>query len=394
MKIQKMKILSIIHYPVFGGPHNRNAKLIPVLKDEGIETIVLLPNEKGNAFDRLNTLGIKCITISLSRLRATKNIFKHAAYTFRFLQDVYNIYKVIRKNSIDIVQINGFVNIQGVFAAKLAGKPVILQILDTYTPMYAIKLLMPLIKPTVSVLMSTGERVASQHPGSNHFQSRLVYFNPPVDLLLFSPSISAKNTARVALGLKQSDLVVGNVANLNKMKGHMLFIQAAALLKKKLPNCKFVILGAKYSIHRKYIDSLYRFAEKSGLMLDEDIFFVDPSSDVYKLEPAFDIFWMTSRPNSEGIPTSVEEAMALGIPVVSTDVGSTSEIVKNDYTGYIVDCFDAEALVSKTELLFSNKTLYSEISMNCKEFAQKNFSIRSCADKHKYAYQLALNFNK
>ncbi len=48
-----MHVLSIIHYPIFGGPHNRNLRLAPVLAEQGVRTTVLLPDEPGNAAERL-----------------------------------------------------------------------------------------------------------------------------------------------------------------------------------------------------------------------------------------------------------------------------------------------------------------------------------------------------
>ena len=48
-----MYVLNIIHYPVFGGPHSRNMRLAPILAEKGMRTTVLLPDEPGDAVERL-----------------------------------------------------------------------------------------------------------------------------------------------------------------------------------------------------------------------------------------------------------------------------------------------------------------------------------------------------
>ena len=65
-----MNVLSVIHYPAFIGPHNSNMQVIPRLREKGIETIVVLPDEPGNAVERLRSEGIEVVTLALGRVRA------------------------------------------------------------------------------------------------------------------------------------------------------------------------------------------------------------------------------------------------------------------------------------------------------------------------------------
>ena len=48
-----MRVLAVIHYPTFGGPHNQVTGLDAALRDRGIETVAVLPDEPGNAVGRL-----------------------------------------------------------------------------------------------------------------------------------------------------------------------------------------------------------------------------------------------------------------------------------------------------------------------------------------------------
>ncbi len=388
-----IRVLSIIHYPIFGGPHNRNAQVAPSLKSDGVETTVLLPNEPGNAVERLRQVGVDVVTIPLARIRAKFNPVYNLRLFVQFWGDVRRIRRVIRERHIDVVQINGLVNPQGAVAARLEGVRVVWQILDTYSPMALRRVMMPVVKWLADVVMCTGRLVAKGHPGAVGFGDQLVLFYPPVNLERFTQSSDRRKCARRTLGLPKEAFVVGNVGNVNLQKGHRTFIRAAAELKKRIPEVRFVILGALHENHREYAEGLWREAATLGLTKGTDLIALDPGVDVAELEPAFDIFWMTSEPRSEGIPTAVEEAMALGIPVIATEVGSISEITREGETGYVVEPYDIDGLVERTMRIYSDVILRRSMSGAARDFATQNFSVACCAQSHHHAYMLALAHN-
>lgn len=385
-----IRVLSIIHYPVFGGPHNRNSWVAPFLKCKGVETIVLLPDEPGNAAERLRVVGVDVVTIKLSRIRAKINPMYHVRLLSRFWRDVKRIRHLIRKKKINVVQINGLVNPQGAIAAKLEGIPVVWQILDTFPPMILRWIIMKLVNVMADVVMCTGKKVAEEHPGAVNFNERLILFYPPVDLSIFSFNQEKRKNARKDLGIPQDSFVIGNVGNVNLQKGHRTFIRAAAIFRKKIPEARFVILGAVHENHREFAESLWREADMLGLKKGENLIVCDPGTEVNKLEQAFDIFWMTSEPRSEGIPTAVEEAMAIGIPVVARRIGSIAEIVMDGKTGFVVEPFDVSALVSRTLQLYMSQSLSCTFKKAAREVAIKSFGIESCSNRHLDAYELAL----
>jgi glycosyltransferase involved in cell wall biosynthesis len=286
------------------------------------------------------------------------------------------------------------VNPQGAIAARLEGVPIVWQILDTFTPMMLRHAIMPMVKWLADVVMCTGRAVAEEHPGAMEFGSHLVLFYPPVNIDRFKYSPERNKRARETLGLSQDSFVVGNVGNINLQKGHRTFIRAAAKLIDTIPEAKFVILGAQHENHREYIEGLWREAVSLGLELGVNLIVLDPGVDVPELEPAFDVFWMTSEPRSEGIPTVSEEAMALEIPVLATRVGSIEEIVFEGKTGFVVDPYDIDALADSTVRLFADKNLLRSMGQEANRFAVENFSVENCARSHLRGYQLALNIDR
>lgn len=388
------RVLSIIHYPIFGGPHNRNARVAPRLSRQGIETTVVLPDEPGNAAGRLTDAGVNVVTIPLTRIRAKYSPAYHLRLMNQFSADVRRLRQVIREEQIDVVQINGLVNAQGAVAARRERVPVVWQILDTYAPMALRRLIMPIVRRLADAVMCTGEKVAAEHPGLLSMKDRVVYFFPPVDLERFRRMDGRRDEARDQLGIGNAHHVIGNVGNVNLQKGHGTFIRAAARLREKFPATKFVILGAIHKNHEEYAARLWREAESLGLRMERDLIVRDPGSDVAALSSAFDVFWMTSEPRSEGIPTAMEEAMALGMPVVATEVGSVSEIVWEGETGFVVPSRDVDALAARTaEILQSNERL-GGMGRAARAKAEQYFAVDECAKTHLRAYEIALRHNE
>ncbi|CAB1275819.1 glycosyltransferase [Candidatus Nitrosacidococcus tergens] len=385
-------ILSIIHYPVFGGPHNSNMRLIPFLQKKGIQTTVLLPEEHGNAAEKLKDAGIQVVLIPLHRARATLNIGTHFQFFTQFSAEIREISEIIQRLKIDIVQINGLINPHGAIAAHRVGVPVVWQILDIHTPVilrYAIK---PLLMHYADVIMCTGQKVANKHPGVTKRPDRLVNFFPPVNLTDFSPKISTRNQVRQELGIDTSILVIGTVGNINLVKGHDNFIHAAAQMKAKVHNTCFLILGTIHNNHKNYAKSLEILANNLGLKIGQDLIFLDPAGRVHELVQAMDIFWMTSR--SEGIPTAMEEAMALKLPIVSFDVGSIGELIMHGCTGYLVQDQDPKLIAKYTLDNLLDEKIRNEMGSRGRHFIQEHAALEVCAEQHIKAYSLASKYNK
>ena len=385
-----MHVLSVIHYPVFGGPHNRNASVIPQLRRHGVETTILLPDQPGNAVELLSARDVRVITMPLQRLRRTSDLGVQAALVAAFRDDVRRLRGLIRRERVELVLINGLVNPHAAIAAHLENVPVVWQLLDTFAPMLLRRMMMPLVVAMADSVMSSGMGVAKEHPGATAFGDRLVSFFSIVDCDRFHNSPAARARAREELGLAPNDVVIGNVNNLNPMKGHDTFVRAAAALLQLRPGLRFVILGAQYDQHKDYTRALWREAAALGLHPGDRLIVVDPRDRVASLAPAFDVFWLTSKPRSEGVSTVVGEAMALELPVVATDVGSVREAVDDLVTGYLVPAEAPEALARATLPLIDDSGLRHAMGRAGRVRAKALYSLGSCADQHLAAFASAV----
>jgi glycosyltransferase involved in cell wall biosynthesis len=385
-----MNLLSVIHYPVFGGPHNQVLRLAAPLRQAGVEMTVLLPDEPGNAAERLRSAGIDVITMPLHRLRATPHPLAHLRLAASFWPEVQAIRTVVRERDIDIVKINGLVNPHGAIAARLEGVPVVWQLVDTRPPMILRRAMMPLVTRLADVVMTTGRAVARVHPGAEALGDRLHVYFPPVDQVAFDPSVVDRGAARSDFGFAPEDCVLGSVGNLNPQKGHEYLIRAAAIARGRQANLKVLIIGASHDTHRRYEESLRRLSTELGLVVGHDLLFAGSRADVRPALAAMDVFVLSSVPQSEGAPTVVQEAMMMGLSVVATGVASVPEVVEHGVTGYVVPPLDPRAIADAALRLLRDPALRESMGRAGRRRAVERFSLERCAQVHLEAYDHAL----
>ena len=129
--------------------------------------------------------------------------------------------------------------------------------------------------------------------------------------------------------------IVGNVAALVPHKGQTHLIEAAALVVRKVPDARFVIAG-----EGDLRPSLERLIKERRL--EKHVFLAGFRPDVLSVHKAFDIFAMSSV--TEGLGTSVLDAMACAKPVVATAAGGIPEAVVDGVTGVLVEPRDHDAM--------------------------------------------------
>jgi glycosyltransferase involved in cell wall biosynthesis/uncharacterized protein YbaR (Trm112 family) len=385
-----VKFLFVIHYPVFGGPHNQALRLQAALAKRGWDSLVLLPEERGNAAERLRAAGVEVVQMPLHRLRAQPNPWLQLRFGLGLIREVARIRRLIRQSAIDLVLVGGLVNPHAAIAARLEGIPVVWELLDTRAPMIVRRAMMPLVRRLADAVLATGTGVAGSHPNAMTMGDRVIPFFPPVDVSLFRPSLGRRIAAREELGLRDDDLVIGNVSNITPQKGHHTFLSAAGYIHREYPAVRFVILGANDHNHEKYIKRLWDKAEKEGLRLGRELTVRDPGSRVADLAPALDIFWLTSEPRSEGIPTVVEEAMALGLPVVTVDVGGVREAITHGVTGLVAPAHRPEVIAETTYPLLADADLRGGIGEAARQWAINHCGVEICADAHARAFEVAI----
>jgi len=383
------RILFVSHHPVFGGPHNQALRLKAPLERLGWRTTVALTDEPGNSRERLEAGGVEVITLRLHRLRNPRDARALMSTAGLLGPETWALRRLILSEGIDLVVVPGLENPHGALAARLAGVPMVWQLVATRTPMAFRGTMMLLVRWLADAVMTTGTSIADHHPGASSLGERVVPFFPPVDTELFAPSLDRRSAARAELGLRPDDVVVGSVANINAQKDHITFLRAAHCISRERPDVRFLLLGETSETQRAYEELVWSEAARLGLRLDHELIHRAPGGRVAELASAMDVFWLSSEARSEGVPTAMLEAMALGIPIVASNVGGVADIVREGDGGFLVLPKDPAALAAKTLPLLADRGLRVEQGRRARDVAVTEANLEVCAETHVRAFALA-----
>lgn len=186
----------------------------------------------------------------------------------------------------------------------------------------------------------------------------------------------AQGKPRRAPGSPQSILSVGAIS---EQKNYPLLIAVAKALKASewlQPMPTFQIAGGGENL-----EAMRAKVREHGLA--EHVEFLGERSDVPALMQASDLYLNVSL--YEGMPLTLLEAMASGLPIVATDVPGNRELVSNDQNGLKAPLGDAAAIASRIGEILSDINLYSKLSAG--SIARSaDFSIESTAAKHRNLY--------
>jgi glycosyltransferase involved in cell wall biosynthesis len=159
--------------------------------------------------------------------------------------------------------------------------------------------------------------------------------------------------------------LIGNVAALVPHKGQRHLIESAALVVRQVPDARFVVAGEGEL--RPVLERAIRDHH-----LEKHVLLLGFRPDVLSLHKAFDIFAMSSI--TEGLGTSLLDAMASGKPVVATAAGGIPEVVVDGETGFLVPPRDHEAMANSLVTLLKDEQLRQRMGRAGLVRARRKFS--------------------
>jgi len=162
------------------------------------------------------------------------------------------------------------------------------------------------------------------------------------------------------LGVPEDNLIVGTVGRLTSIKGHRYLIEAARKILDVRPDIIFVFLG-----DGELLDELKNMATRSDI--EENIMFLGWRSDVAEVMSTFDIFALPSL--NEGMGRVLVEAMALGRPIVASNIGGIPDLVVDGENGYLVPVGDVESLAARIRKLLDDPEKREEMGECGKKIA-------------------------
>lgn len=170
-------------------------------------------------------------------------------------------------------------------------------------------------------------------------------------------------TAR-SLGLRAP--VVGSVAMFRGSKGHAHLLEAFALVRAVHPGATLLLVGE--GIRRAWVEGLARGAGLAGAVV-----FTGFRRDVAALLGCMDCFVLAST-RTEGVPQSLLQAFAAGVPVVASEVGGVPEVVTDGVTGLLVKPESPPALAQAVEMVLAEPAAAARRAEAARALVEARFS--------------------
>ena len=324
MSSNEIRVLRIIGRMNVGGPAWQVSALTRGLPRHGIESTLISGEVEAGEADYLELRDSNLPVVRLVGLgRSVRLLGDLTAFV--------SLIRLMRAERPDIVHTHtakaGFV---GRLAAIVAGVPVIVHtyhghLLHSYfRPAVArsIRFVEAVLARRTTALVAVGSRVRDEllEAGIGD-PDRFLVFAPGV----VEPPVKDQVTERRTLGLSTDDRVVLFVGRLTRVKRVDRLLDAMVEVQEAVPSALLVVAG-----DGELSEELRRMAALAGIR----VMFLGWRLDVASLYAAADLAVLSS--DNEGMPVSLLEAAMSGVPAVTTDAGSASEVVVDGVTGVVV----------------------------------------------------------
>lgn len=350
------------------------ADLIKQLLSEGHSVYALTSEYTEQCLEKIRLLGAEPVTYQLSR---------GGLNPFADIQSFLNLKKILKNIQPDIV-FSYFAKpvIYGSMAAKAAKVPKVIGMLEglgyTFTDQPEGQSTKTKLIRNIQVLLY---RMAFP------CLDKMIFLNPDDQKdLIQRYKLEVPEThilGGIGLNLKDYPYVVAKnapirflfIGRLLKEKGVFELIQAIRSVKQKYPQAHFTVLGAidhqnMGALTQRDLDKLLdeQLFEYPGYVTNINQWIIDSS-----------VFVLPSY--REGVPRSTQEAMAIGRPVITTDVPGCRETVVEGVNGFLVPKWDAEALAEKMCYFIENPEQVNKMGLESYKIAQEKFDANKVNSK-------------
>lgn len=232
------------------------------------------------------------------------------------------------------------------------------------------------------VVCDVVRRELAAHPAFD--AARLCTIHNGVDAEAFAPNAALRAEARAEFGYAPEDLVCGIAARLVPAKGHTFLFQAAGILIREFPRLRLLVLG------QGVLEERLR-QEARALGIAEITRFAGFREDMARCTQAFDIGVLPSI-DCDTSSFSLKEEMAAEKPVVASDYGGLTEIVREGCEGFVVPQGTVAPLAAALRRLLADADLRRRMGAAGRKRVLEEFTIEVFARRTVAAYREAMRF--
>jgi glycosyltransferase involved in cell wall biosynthesis len=274
---------------------------------------------------------------------------------------VLGLFTLIRRERVDLVHTHSSVDAWvGGVAGRLARVPV-LRTRHVSIPIR--RRCNPVYTRLADRVVTSGEAIRAMVVAAGVPADRVIAIPAGVVLADFTPG-GTSEAAKASLGL--SGPVIGSVAMFRGSKGHAQLLDAFDLLHRAVPGARLLLVGD--GIRRAWVERLARDRGLAG-----SVVFTGFRTDVPALLATMDCFVLAST-RTEGVPQSLLQAFAAGVPVVASAVGGIPEVVRHGVTGLLVTADDPPALAAAMREVLDDRPAARDRARAARRLVEEQFS--------------------
>jgi len=363
--MHRQKILHLIQSLDNGGCENMLLRTLPLV--DNFEHILITLNKEGELSGKFREKGFEIINIK-------QNSLINPLPYLRLIETV----KKIKPDAI----------ITYLFHADIIGR-IIIQLFTKYRPIpflrttynhpkyWIARLTERLTKCFVKQYLANSESVKNFYVENIGVDKEKITVIPNGIDVNFYDNIERDWELRRSFGINDADFVIICVSNLHINKGHRYLLEAFENVfchsrEDGNPEPHLLLVGDGDEM-KNLLRQVENYQSKNNVL------FLGKRNDVPELLKISDIFVLPTM--FEGMSNAIMEAMACGLPIVTTDIPENRELIENAQTGILIPPKNSETIYAAIKALLKNREFGKKLSSDAKLFVEKNLALNKIADR-------------